>query len=142
LSLLRLLDLVSDDFDLAAELGDIGLDLLDRVEQVHQPLTLQLLVDLVDLLRELRHPLVGRIDALARLLIVEEAGTRERCKRTQRESDGERACSPHRRGGPARRGGNRLVVRSFDANLGVARRREPSTATKTTIHVRALPRSK
>ena len=81
LALLLLLLLVDQHLDLPAQTcATSALQLLDLAEELDQTLALQLLLErgdaVVELLLDLRQPLVGGLDPLARLVVVEERGAR------------------------------------------------------------------
>jgi hypothetical protein len=93
LPLLRLLELISEHFILSAQAGDVRLDLLDIAKHVEHPrvLRFQPLEALRQLLLELLHANAQRVDALARLVVVEQRrarrGRRERDRKHDRRRD-------------------------------------------------------
>ncbi len=102
---MRLLELVGQHFVLAAQLGDIGLDLLDVAEQIGQPGVFrferveplrQRSLDLVDARLEL-------VDAPARLVVVEQRAARRRRELRGEQQDGERRERRPQRGTPRAR---------------------------------------
>ena len=83
-------------FDLAAQPRGVGLQQLDLVEELDEALALQLRFErrdaVVELLLDLGQPLVGRLDALARLVVVEQRRARgRRADRSKDERRGNRA---------------------------------------------------
>src|SRR4029434_6074511 len=103
LAFLLLLLLVDQHFDLAAELRDVGLQLLDLAEKLDQSLALELRFERGDAVFELpldlRHALVGRFDTLARLVVVEQRGARRKreAQSDQRERRKTRPAAGQRR---------------------------------------------
>ena len=94
LALLRFGQLVRQHFDLAADLRDVGLDGLEVAQEV-EPLVLRLLLERgeprFEILLQLVEPRVGRRDALARFVVVEQRGVRRVCANEERKRDQERA---------------------------------------------------
>ncbi len=88
LALLRLFELVGDHFHLSPQTRDIGLDLLDLIEEVDQPAALELGLErrnpVFELPLDLRQARAGFVDPPARLVVIE--------KRRMRERGGEQQC--------------------------------------------------
>ena len=88
MTLLRFRKLVTQHFHLAAQTRGIRFQQLDLVEELDQPLRLQLRLErretILELLLQLRQALVGGFDALARFFVIEQGRPRRRGEKRQR----------------------------------------------------------
>ena len=80
LALLRLIEFVGQYFVLAAQFGDVGLDVFDVLQQIHQALALERRLEranaLVERALELVDAALEHIDAMARLIVIKYARVR------------------------------------------------------------------
>jgi len=101
LALLRLLELVGQHLDLAADLGDVALQPLDVVGEIDERPALQLPLELgnavVQVLLQLVDALVCRDNALARFLVIEQRGVRELRDEGNERKRSERRVPAHRK---------------------------------------------